>query len=769
MSDTGCAYLIMADEYIFSTYFAAMMQGMKVDDDDDDAIRFLTILQDEIPGFEPQVIDYASMDLAYQERMMKIVDNLRSQFNEQITSTYVRDFLTASSIYRQINNAEKDTTKASKMASRIVARMIKFILDKTKGTLSISFNLQRLKTVVGFTDPELALIELSWLFSIDVRILIFRELLFSINRNSTTINYIYETMLGDHASDALSKNSLPNVLGITSYDRKHMSLRKLSEFWVHVVGEYSESDEKFFEKFFEPLDQKKKNFSGAIAKITNDNDEVIFTEFLKTSVKNRSNLLKVTSGEIKGMNVLLYGSPRLNKLGYITEKLTSLEFEGYQVKTEEARNNDIPSMTYVTQRWFHEAYWGKNVILVVGKAEAALTKQNTMPSWLAELFSNDDTKRSVEEDLESDEILLLKNTIPTIWLTNACSSITPENVGKFLFHCELKGGSRKDRREEVEKVVAELGFSTDLSQHLSKYLELSVEQIRSATRLVNQLGYTEDVGEQNLIHLIGNSQRALDREKMEEMRSSVTKYSLDLLNINGNMKVEKIIQALKKKATGTLCFFGLPGTGKTQLAEYIALQLDLPLIIKPASELLDKYVGGTEKNIAEAFEEARSAGAVFLLDEADSFLRDRSMSEHSWEVTQVNELLQRMERYPGIFICATNLFDRIDAAALRRFTFKLEFRALTEHQRIQMIANECNLDLESMSHAELENLAIDMSMINNLTPGDFATVKRQAILLDETLTLQEWIDRLKVEVKAKLVGIQRNIHSYNPVVTQEQI
>lgn len=63
--------------------------------------------------------------------------------------------------------------------------------------------------------------------------------------------------------------------------------------------------------------------------------------------------------------------------------------------------------------------------------------------------------------------------------------------------------------------------------------------------------------------------------------------------------------------------------------------------------------------------------SVLLLDEADSFLRDRTSAQRSWEVTQVNELLTQMERFEGLFICSNNLIDRLDSASIRRFDFKI--------------------------------------------------------------------------------------------------
>jgi SpoVK/Ycf46/Vps4 family AAA+-type ATPase len=67
---------------------------------------------------------------------------------------------------------------------------------------------------------------------------------------------------------------------------------------------------------------------------------------------------------------------------------------------------------------------------------------------------------------------------------------------------------------------------------------------------------------------------------------------------------------------------------------------------------------------------------VLLLDEADSFLRSRRLAERNYEVTEVNEMLQGMERFAGVFICTTNLFEDLDEAALRRFTFKIRFHPL---------------------------------------------------------------------------------------------
>ena len=206
---------------------------------------------------------------------------------------------------------------------------------------------------------------------------------------------------------------------------------------------------------------------------------------------------------------------------------------------------------------------------------------------------------------------------------------------------------------------------------------------------------------------------------------------------------------MKQRPQGSLCLYGLPGTGKTQFAEHLALELGKPILIKRASELLDKYVGESEKRIAEAFDQAEEEGAILLLDEADSFLRDRSRSSHAWEVTTVNELLQRMERFEDIFICTTNLFTQMDVAALRRFTFKLEFLPLNLEQRWAMFLNETGLRGKQIADARQSDYEERLALMRDLAPGDFATVKRQCVLLGEELTPEEWLAQLELEVQAK--------------------
>jgi SpoVK/Ycf46/Vps4 family AAA+-type ATPase len=146
------------------------------------------------------------------------------------------------------------------------------------------------------------------------------------------------------------------------------------------------------------------------------------------------------------------------------------------------------------------------------------------------------------------------------------------------------------------------------------------------------------------------------------------------------------------------------------------------------------------------FEEAQTEQAVLLLDEADSFLRSRRMAERSYEVSEVNEMLQGMERYTGVFICTTNLFQDLDEAALRRFTFKIQFKSLMPEQRDRMfVAEALGGDAARLSDEQRQRLR----QLGALTPGDFAAVKRQVDVLGEVFEPDEFLSQLEAEHRVK--------------------
>jgi SpoVK/Ycf46/Vps4 family AAA+-type ATPase len=117
---------------------------------------------------------------------------------------------------------------------------------------------------------------------------------------------------------------------------------------------------------------------------------------------------------------------------------------------------------------------------------------------------------------------------------------------------------------------------------------------------------------------------------------------------------------------------------------------------------------------------------VLLLDEVDSFLRDRASSQMRWEVTQTNEFLQQIENARCVVACTTNLWKELDEAALRRFVFKIEFRWLAEAQAFALFETLLGdlLD-EPLSEAAASHVRRELGALSNLAPGDFAVVARR--------------------------------------------
>jgi ATP-dependent 26S proteasome regulatory subunit len=123
-------------------------------------------------------------------------------------------------------------------------------------------------------------------------------------------------------------------------------------------------------------------------------------------------------------------------------------------------------------------------------------------------------------------------------------------------------------------------------------------------------------------------------------------------------------------------FAGSSGTGKTMAAEVLANELRLDLYKIDLSQVVNKYIGETEKNLKRVFDAAEEGGAILLFDEADALFGRRSEVKDShdrYANIEVSYLLQRMEAYRGLAILTTNMKSALDNAFLRRIRFVLMF------------------------------------------------------------------------------------------------
>jgi len=185
----------------------------------------------------------------------------------------------------------------------------------------------------------------------------------------------------------------------------------------------------------------------------------------------------------------------------------------------------------------------------------------------------------------------------------------------------------------------------------------------------------------------------------------------------------KLKETMKRRRGTKILFIGYPGTGKSVTAEAIANVLGKQVIMINYSELEDKYVGETEKNIAAAFEAARRTGAILMFDEADAVLYQRSTAERSFSNRDVSVLLREIEMFEGILILTSNLSMLMDTAAKRRIDSIIEFEFPDERTREKIWRKKLSPGVPVAKDADVHSLA----MRYPLTGGQIENVIRSAV------------------------------------------
>ncbi len=468
-------------------------------------------------------------------------------------------------------------------------------------------------------------------------------------------------------------------------------------------------------------------------------DQQMLTALLKNAIARKE----------PGVNVLLYGPPGTGKTELAKVAAQAAGLELYEVEYADRDGNSLSGRDRYRSLQISQVFLkgSPTVALLFDEVEDVFPPISTDAAQLMARMDTGDgaLSGSVSGKAWVNQILET-NPVPVIWVTNRIEQIDPAFRRRFQYHLELKSPPPGARESLVGRALAGVDVGEGFAKRLAERKGLTPAQIRTAVRFAKLAG--DGTGLEALIERqLGNADKALGNHSSERgARRVVTSYDLGLVNTESRFEVPKIVEALRRKTYGTLCFYGPPGTGKTALAEYIAHELQRPLMIRQASDIMSKFVGETEQNMAKMFDEAQTEHAVLLLDEADSFLRSRRLAERSYEISEVNEMLQGMERFSGVFICTTNLFQELDEAALRRFTFKIQFKPLTAGQRERMFVAEALGGDSSLLTAEQ---ASRLAQLGALAPGDFASVKRQCDVLGENFEPDEFLSQLEAEHRVK--------------------
>ena len=466
--------------------------------------------------------------------------------------------------------------------------------------------------------------------------------------------------------------------------------------------------------------------------------------------KETDHLLKLLKDKPKtATHILLYGAAGTGKTSYARGLARKLRVPTYAiVRDQENKTETIRAAIHICLNMTSK---GRGAVIIVDEADNVL---NTRGAWLTRGETQD--KGWLNELMEIPEARI-------IWITNTIENIEPSVLRRFSYSLHFRPFNRKQRIRLWETVLKQNrgqgSLSRDTVARLAGRYRVSAGAIDLAVKKAMEVTIPKNPEFAEAITMALDSHQSLlnEGERPSQEDNIETCYSLEGLNVDSDTaalvkQLESFDHHLRTADTGArhnmnLLFYGPPGTGKSELARYIAKRLDREIICKRASDILDPYVGMTERKIRDAFEDAEREEAILVIDEADTMLFNRDKAQRSWEISFTNEFLTRMERYRGILVCTTNRLGGLDTASIRRFNHKIGFRYLTPE------GNEIFYK-KLLSHLACDPLGEEhkafLHGMTNLAPGDFRVVRDQFSFNPAgQVTHRELLNALSVEARLK--------------------
>lgn len=419
---------------------------------------------------------------------------------------------------------------------------------------------------------------------------------------------------------------------------------------------------------------------------------------------------------IPGANLLFHGAPGTGKTELVRLVAASAGLQLFEVRFADANGRSLSCFERLGSLLLAlQALRGRrDAAILLDEAEEIFTslgREDWGPAAQEQRLSKAWVTRLIEE-----------NQVPILWTANRVRYVDPAVLRRFAVVYEFSELPQSAKRRLAERFLGELEVDPTRIEQVSRLRGLVPSQLEAAatTARLARPGSAEQAWSFARLQL-NESRRAMGLPELMDGRAAAIPYDPRCLNLAGGLDAETLLAGLRRNGRAALCFHGLPGTGKTELAAHLARELDRELVVRSGSDLLSKFLGETEERIARMFARCaeRAGQVVLLLDEADTFLKDRSKARFNWELSQTNEFLARMEGFPGIFICTTNLADQLDPAVLRRFQFRVEFRGMSLDQSRRLFASSFAREPRPDEDQLLRRLA------GQLAPADFANVVRQ--------------------------------------------
>ncbi len=648
-----------------------------------------------------------------------------------------------------VNNPKIKTESINTILQSISEELKSSMIDQSYGLLE---RLNMLRELFGLNDTELEVIQFSFMSQHDSE---FDDGLSGLISKFSRSNPDYKYILSIATGVKITKitQSLSSESNIFRYRMLDSDNDVSPELAAYLDGTSTKPlDERYYSKL---------------------ESDTLPTEWFdkQDEIKYISGLLKNTDKSIK---ILFYGKPGTGKTELAKSIAKECDMPVYEIKQKaydmqvsgghNSRNFSKSNDEYFRKRALQVAdktIKSETGVLLIDEADGLLNTRDLFG------FANDD-KSEINDILD-------KSKTKQIWIINHHSNIDDSTKRRFNYCLEFSDPGFKQRKSIWQNIVSKNKLSDSISVEdidilAEKYMvsagiiDKSIENLKvfmkaNRHKKIDLMAILEESIKSHVKLIHGN-----DFDKIENRKPNSENYGLDGLNIKTD--INRMLKTMERFNTDldnkdrkvknmNILMWGPPGTGKTELAKYIARTLNRKLIIKSASDILNPYVGVSEKIIKSAFKEAEEQKAILFMDEIDGLLSSREGAQRSWEVTQVNELLVNMENFSGIFIAATNFMKNVDQAAVRRYNLKVEFDYLEPEGSVVFF----NRFFESLVKEPLTaDQVLRLKKLKSLTPGDFKVVSQKNVYnTADDITPDEIISQLEEELSAKSVHIKKQV------------